>query len=152
GVDTIFQALAQIKQNAPTLLDNLSLAIIGGDLDGPADDNAEMERLKSLRVEMGLENLVVFLGAKDQNMLPYYYAASEALIMPSHYESFGMVALESMASGTPVIASEVGGLAFLVRDGVNGYHVPVREPRALAEKIQIILEKPDVRAVLAQNA
>lgn len=152
GVDTIFEALSLLKESTPGLLNNLSLAVIGGDPEGPAPDNAEMERLKGLRVDMGLEDLVVFLGAKDQNTLNYYYAASEALIMPSDYESFGMVALEAMASGTPVIASEVGGLAFLVRDGINGFHVPVREPAALAEKIRVVLQEPAIRRQLGQNA
>jgi D-inositol-3-phosphate glycosyltransferase len=152
GVDTIFEAIALIKRDAPRLLDNLCLSIIGGDPDDPAGDNAEMDRLKALRCDMGLNDLVVFLGAKDQDMLKYYYAASEALITPSDYESFGMVALEAMASGTPVIASEVGGLAFLVQDGVTGYHVPVRDPAALADKIRTVLEQPDTRRELGQNA
>ncbi|MFN7209900.1 MAG: glycosyltransferase, partial [Aggregatilineales bacterium] len=63
-----------------------------------------------------------------------------------------MVALEAMACGTPVIASAVGGLAFLVRDGVNGYHVPVRDPQALAEKICAVLCAPQQRALLGANA
>jgi D-inositol-3-phosphate glycosyltransferase len=152
GVDTIFEAMSLIKRDTPRLLDNLWLSIIGGTPDDPAGDNLEMERLKTMRFQLGLGELVTFLGAKDQDMLNYYYAASEALIMPSDYESFGMVALEAMASGTPVIASEVGGLAFLVQDGVNGYHVPVREPAALAAKIRILLEQPHTRQRLAQNA
>jgi len=152
GVDTIFEAMALLKRDAPQLLDKLSISIIGGDPDSTDDDNKEMERLKMLRAELGLSELVVFLGAKDQDTLNYYYSASEALIMPSDYESFGMVALEAMASGTPVIASEVGGLAYLVRDGYTGYLVPVREPQALAEKIRIILEQPEERQRLGLNA
>jgi D-inositol-3-phosphate glycosyltransferase len=61
--------------------------------------------------------VVDFLGARDRTMLPYYYAAANAVVMPSDYESFGMAALEAMASGTPVIATEVGGLAYLIKDG-----------------------------------
>jgi D-inositol-3-phosphate glycosyltransferase len=152
GVDAIFEAISLIKRDTPRLLDNLCLSIIGGNPDDPAGDDAEMERLKALRFQLGLGELVTFLGAKDQDTLNYYYAASEALIMPSDYESFGMVALEAMASGTPVIASEVGGLAFLVQDGVNGYHVPVREPAALAAKIRTLLEQPHTRQRLARNA
>jgi D-inositol-3-phosphate glycosyltransferase len=152
GVDTILQALAYLKGQQPHLLRTLTLSIIGGDPDAEQGENAEMDRLKALRAQLGLDAVVLFLGAKDQAALNYYYAAAEALIMPSDYESFGMVALEAMACGTPVIASEVGGLAFLVRDGVNGYHVPVREPRALAEKIRTLLCQPDQRAALGANA
>lgn len=152
GVDTIFEAMSLIKRDTPRLLDNFGLSIIGGNPDDPAGDNDEMERLKSLRLQLDLDELVTFLGAKDQDTLNYYYASSEALVMPSDYESFGMVALEAMASGTPVIASEVGGLAFVVQDGVNGYHVPVREPAALAAKIRTLLEQPRIRQRLARNA
>jgi D-inositol-3-phosphate glycosyltransferase len=74
------------------------------------------------------------------------------VIMPSHYESFGMVALEAMATGTPVIASEVGGLAFLIRDGENGFHVPSRDPEALAERIYELLVNPGCRNLLGRQA
>lgn len=152
GIDTIFEALALVKQDTPQLLDKLCVTIIGGNPDDPNGDDAEMQRLKQLRESLELGDLVTFLGAKDQDTLNYYYAAAEALIMPSDYESFGMVALEAMASGTPVIASEVGGLAFLVRDDFNGYLVPVREPTALADKIRILLAEPEKRKLLGQNA
>lgn len=95
---------------------------------------------------------MVFIGAKDQDALPYYYNAAEALIMPSDYESFGMVALEAMACGTPVIASQVGGLAFLVRDGETGYLVPVREPAALAEAIGKTVSNPEHHAKMSEAA
>lgn len=152
GVDTIFEALAILKRQAPHMVRNLSLMVIGGDPDEPIGSNTEMDRLKALRLSLGLDDLVVFLGAKDQDTLNYYYAASEALIMPSDYESFGMVALEAMASGTPVIASEVGGLAHLVRDGQNGYHIPTRDPQALADKICLLLCHPQVQDKMRQVA
>jgi D-inositol-3-phosphate glycosyltransferase len=72
--------------------------------------------------------------------------------MPSHYESFGMVALEAMAMGTPVIASEVGGLAFLVRDCENGFLVPSRDPEALAERIFTLLNDENCQKVLGRQA
>jgi D-inositol-3-phosphate glycosyltransferase len=84
--------------------------------------------------------------------LPYYYSAAELLVMPSHYESFGMVALESMACGTPVVASRVGGLAFLVQDDVNGYSVPDGDIDALSEKITLLLRDPQHRQKLGQQA
>ncbi len=72
--------------------------------------------------------------------------------MPSHYESFGMVALEAMACGTPVVASQVGGLAFLVQDGVTGYTVPVDEPQALADRLSTLLSDPDLRLRMGRQA
>ena len=108
--------------------------------------------MKALREELGIADLVTFLGAQDQDALPDYYAAAEAVIMPSHYESFGMVALEAMACGTPVIASEVGGLAFLIKDGETGFHVPDRDPDALAERICEVITNSLLRAEMGENA
>ena len=151
GIDNIFEALAEIRQTLPTLADKLRLCIIGGDPD-PDTGGEEMQRLLILRDLLSLGDIVHFAGAQQQSDLPNYYRAAEALIMPSDYESFGMVALEAMASGTPVIASEVGGLAFLVEDGVTGYHVPVREPTVLAERIMQLLTQPEQHAQMRQAA
>jgi D-inositol-3-phosphate glycosyltransferase len=133
------------------VIEDTCVAIIGGD---PWTDNPdeEMARLQELRQQLGIGNLVTFLGSKDQDALPNYYAAAEMVVIPSHYESFGLVALEAMACGTPVIASEVGGLAFLVRDGETGFHVPSRDPDALAERIHFLLVNPGCRDWLGQQA
>ena len=113
------------------------LAIIGGDPNAsPEQMNAEMLRLQQLCHDLCMDRMVVFLGKRGQDTLPYYYSAAEALVMPSHYESFGLVALEAMACGTPVIASQVGGLAFLVQDGVTGYSIPDQDPDALADGLE----------------
>ncbi|MBK8901186.1 MAG: glycosyltransferase [Anaerolineaceae bacterium] len=151
GIDTMLRAMALIQQRRPDVLHNACMAIIGGD---PwADDlDDEMARLQQLRADLDIHDLVTFLGAKDQDLLPNYYAAAEMVVMPSHYESFGMVALEAMAMGTPVIASEVGGLAHLVKHGVTGYHVPSRDPEALAARIYELLANKDCRQVLGQQA
>jgi D-inositol-3-phosphate glycosyltransferase len=134
-------------------LQDICVSIIGGDPSkGEQAQNAEMARLYSLRSELGIGDLVTFLGAKDQDTLQNYYAAAEMVVVPSHYESFGMVALEAMACGTPVIASEVGGLAFVVRDGVTGFHVPERDPEALAEKIELLLSNQVLRMRLGRRA
>jgi D-inositol-3-phosphate glycosyltransferase len=151
GVDTLLQAMALIQERYPAVVENVCVAIIGGD---PWSDNPdiEMARLQALREELGIRDFVTFLGAKAQNELPYFYSAAEMVIMPSHYESFGMVALEAMASGTPVIASEVGGLAFLVRDGENGFHVPSRDPEALAARIYELLTNDECRRAMGAQA
>ena len=151
GIDTLLQAMALIKKRYPEIAKGVCVAIIGGDpwTDSPDE---EMARLQEMRLQLGVGDFVAFLGAKDQTTLPYYYAAAEMVVMPSHYESFGMVALEAMAMGTPVIASEVGGLAFLIRDGENGFHVPSRDPDALAERIYELLANESCRAHLGLQA
>ncbi len=151
GIDTLLCAMSILQDRHPAAVKNACVAIIGGD---PwADDlDVEMARLQSLRAELGIHDLVTFLGAKDQDILPAYYAAAEMVVMPSHYESFGMVALEAMAMGTPVIASEVGGLAHLIQHGVNGFHVPSRDPEALAARILQLLEHRSLRDDLGNCA
>jgi D-inositol-3-phosphate glycosyltransferase len=101
---------------------------------------------------LGIKDLVTFRGAKDQDTLVYYYSAAEVVVMPSHYESFGMVAIEAMACGTPVIASDVGGLSFSIEDGYNGYLVPGRNPQALADKIILLLKYKALREQLSEQA
>jgi len=151
GVDTLLKAIALIQKQAPETVSDVDVTIIGGDPWSETPDD-EMARLQEMRKELGVSDIVTFLGAKDQDLLPAYYAAAEMVVMPSHYESFGMVALEAMAMGTPVIASEVGGLAFLVQDGINGFHVPSRDPEALAERIFTLLNDKDCRQHLGRHA
>jgi len=152
GVDILLRALAILRKESERSLQNLCLAIIGGAADDEAEEDTELKRLKTLGAELGLDGLVAFLGAKNQETLQYYYSAAEAVITPSHYESFGMVALEAMACGTPVVASEVGGLAYLVQDGVTGLHVPTGDPVELAGKIRLILENEALRREMAAAA
>jgi D-inositol-3-phosphate glycosyltransferase len=151
GIDTLLQAIALLKSESPDSIRNLSLSIIGG-LQDEEDQSEEMKRLRTLREELGLSTLVTFLGAKSQETLQYYYSAAEVVVMPSHYESFGMVALEAMACGTPVIASEVGGLAYLIQDGVTGFHVPTNDPVPLADKIRLFLESDVLRREMSRAA
>ena len=107
GIDTFIEAAAGLRTHHPNEMASASFTIVGGD---PWAKNraAEMARLQGLRDELGVEDIVGFVGAKNQNVLPNYYAAADVIVMPSHYESFGLVALEAMAMGRPVIASEVG--------------------------------------------
>jgi len=151
GVDTLIQAMACLDLKDASR--PVHLAIIGGDPSAsPEQMTVEMARLQKLCEVLGLDQAVVFLGKRDQDKLPYYYSAAEVLVMPSHYESFGMVALEAMACGTPVIASEVGGLAYLVRDGETGFTIPAEEPDTLCEKLTWLLNDADLHATMSANA
>lgn len=151
GVGTLIEAMSCIKFKDHTR--PVHLAIIGGEPDAsPEEMSTEMARLQKLSDDLAMDQTVVFLGKRGQITLPYYYSAAEVLVMPSHYESFGMVALEAMACGTPVIASDVGGLGFLVQDGETGYTVPDGEPAKLCEKLTLLLEDNALRQKMGQRA
>ena len=152
GIDTLIRALAVLLQKQPSLRERVCVCIIGGVPDCDSDDASEMARLKALREELGIGDMVTFLGSKDQDTLVYYYSAAGVVVVPSHYESFGMVALEAMACGTPIIASNVGGLSVSISDSFNGYLVPERDPEALAEKIQLVLNQEGLRQMLSEQA
>ncbi|MHB9033556.1 MAG: glycosyltransferase [Anaerolineae bacterium] len=140
GLKYLLQALCELDKSEPAIVQNLCLAIIGGDRESHLQAlNEDVDCISQLK-DVGLENMVLFYGPQAQERLPAYYSAAEICVMPSLYESFGMVALEAMACGTPVIASRVGGLTFTVRDGETGFLVPERNPKALAEKISLILQ------------
>jgi len=150
GLDTLIKA---ISCHRTASLGQVTLAVIGGDpCASPQEMSAEMTRIQQLCDDLCMGRMVVFLGKRAQDTLPYYYSAADVLVMPSHYESFGMVALEAMACGTPVIASQVGGLAFLVKDGETGYHVPDQDPEALCEKLLILLNDPHRREAMGLRA
>lgn len=149
GIDTLIEALSIMRKDQVFVC----LTVIGGD---PATDQdyhrSEMARLQLLREKYGLEDLITFLGSRSQDTLPYYYSAADAVVVPSHYESFGLVALEAMACGTPVVASQVGGLAFLIQDGVTGYTVPADDPQALADRLTTLINDPELRQRMGERA
>jgi D-inositol-3-phosphate glycosyltransferase len=146
GIDSLLKAMAIVVQDFPNWKEEICVCIVGGDAseDSTVLDK-EMARLQDLRAELGIADLVTFLGARAQETLPGHYSAADVVVMPSYYESFGMVALEAMACGTPVIASQVGGLSFTVQDGVTGFLVPGQDPPALAEKITRLLKDKALR-------
>ncbi|MCW5849984.1 MAG: glycosyltransferase [Anaerolineae bacterium] len=153
GIDTLIEAMALAFKDNTDLESHTRLAIIGGDVsDDPAMMTAEMNRLHDLRASLGIENLVTFLGKQDQTSLPLYYNAAEALVVPSHYESFGMVAVEALACGTPVIASDVGGLSYIVEDGVTGFLVPDQQPAILADRLRFLLQVEPLRRAFGRRA
>jgi D-inositol-3-phosphate glycosyltransferase len=150
GLDTLIKAMScQRTAN----LGRVTLMVIGGDPDAsPEVMSEEMARIQQLCDDLCMGRMVTFLGKRAQDTLPYYYSAADVLVMPSHYESFGMVALEAMACGTPVIASQVGGLAFLVQDGETGYHVPDQDPEALCDKLLLLLRDSHQRRTMGLRA
>jgi D-inositol-3-phosphate glycosyltransferase len=153
GIDTLIEAISLMRDRGELAKHPFCLAVIGGEPEGGSERiDQEMTRLQDLRKAFSLEDFVTFLGKRSQDTLPYYYSAVEAVVVPSQYESFGMVALESMACGTPVVASQVGGLAYLVQDGVTGYTVPASEPEALAERLTTLLQDEQLRLRMGKRA
>jgi D-inositol-3-phosphate glycosyltransferase len=141
GIDLLLESIARMRMRA-------HLFVIGGD---PAGD-PEVERLKRHAVELGIADRIHFPGAMPQQELTAYYRAADAIVVTSRYESFGLVAVEALACGTPVVASAVGGLTSIVRDGENGLLVPERTSEAFAARLDYLLEHPETRTLLARNA
>src|SRR3990172_3547851 len=145
GLETLLESFSQLRQErAPTCL------IVGGGLDEPA--NGQLSALQARALALGIEERVWFLGAQPQERLPYFYSAAQVTVMPSYYESFGMVALEAMACGSPVIASRVGGLTVTVEDGVNGFLVPEGNAVELAHRLDQLLNGEALRRRLGSEA
>jgi D-inositol-3-phosphate glycosyltransferase len=131
GAELAVRALAQLDQHRATLV------IVGGP-SGP-DGAAEVASLHALVAELGLEHRVRFVAPQPHEHLADYYRAADVCVVPSRTESFGLVALEAAACGTPVVAADVGGLRYLVDDGVTGYLVAERDPAAYAALIDRVL-------------
>jgi D-inositol-3-phosphate glycosyltransferase len=149
GLETLFRAAALLQRRGFLAPSCPCVMVIGGD---PGNPHAEMQYLQGLRDSLSVANVVTFLGKRPQTELPFYYSAAQAVVMPSQYESFGMVALEAMACGTPVVASGVGGLLYLIRDGRTGFHIPDSDPAALADKLQRLLSDERLRQELGRHA
>ena len=151
GIDVLIEAMALVLRDMDQPRDEICLCIIGGDADTNKLDQ-ELARLEKIREKLGIADVVTFLGKRDQDVLPYYYSAAEVCVVPSHYESFGMVALEAMACGTPVIASRVGGLTFTVKDEHTGFLVPDDDRDALAAKLRLLLTSENLRRNMGHQA
>ncbi len=135
GVDILVGALGQVERRDFTLL------VVGGD-----DRAHDLRRELQAQAEaLGIAANVRFEGAIAHDRLPLYYSAADVCVVPSYYESFGLVAVEAMACGTPVVASRVGGLVSTVQDGVSGYLIPWRCPEPFAEKLEVLLNNPELR-------
>ena len=146
GIDTLLRAAADIRRDHPSVC----VLVVGGGLDDQDEqETAELNRLQTLGDRLGLRN-VYYIKAQSQEKLARYYAAADVFVMPSHYESFGMVVLEAMACGTPVVASEVGGLSSTVIHGDSGLLVPPGDWRAFARAISRLLASPQLQSAMGR--
>jgi D-inositol-3-phosphate glycosyltransferase len=139
GLETLLDGMARLRAAGSPA----QLCIVGGDADEPLNGHEGELRARLSRLRLG--GTVTFIGAQPQERLRTWYVAADATVLPSYYESFGMVALEAMACGSPVIASRVGGLQMTVRDRVTGVLVPDHDPVALADALGRVLGDADLR-------
>ncbi len=130
GIDRLLRALAHLQRERP-----MQLVVIGGD--GPQTD--EYQYLQHLAQQLGVKDAVTFSGRIEQEKLPPYYSAADVLVIPSHYESFGLVGLEALACGTPVVSTRVGAMATILQNGQTGLLVDNAEPALLAKSIATIV-------------
>jgi D-inositol-3-phosphate glycosyltransferase len=141
GIDLLLRAVAHLDGRFRVL-------VIGGD----GKDLARKSELAVLAAELTIADKVTFLDAVPHDDLPLYYNAADICVVPSYYESFGLVAVEAMACGVPVIASRVGGLKETVQDGQTGYLVPWLCPEPFAERLDLLLSNEPLRLSLGREA
>ncbi|MET8566040.1 D-inositol-3-phosphate glycosyltransferase [Streptomyces flaveolus] len=132
--DLLLRAVARLLTEQPRLRERLRVPVVGG----PSGSGlARPEGLQKLAARLGISDIVQFQPPVGQDRLADWYRAASVLVMPSHSESFGLVAIEAQACGTPVIAADVGGLPVAVEDGVSGFlvrgHDPADYARALGD-------------------
>jgi len=138
GIETLVRAIGKSGLRGNT---DLRLIIAGGYRPGESD-GIERDRIQGIVQELGINALTTFPGRLTEADLPIYYAAANVCVVPSHYEPFGLVAIEAMACRTPVVASKVGGLQFTVIPEVTGLLVPPQDETAFADAIDRILSNP----------
>jgi D-inositol-3-phosphate glycosyltransferase len=143
GLDILINAAALLESDV-----DYTVLIVGGD----ESSASQISFLEAIAYDRGIAQRVNFVGAVDHEQLPLYYNAADVCVVPSHYESFGLVAVEAMASGVPVVASRVGGLTGTVKDGETGYLIPWLCPEPFAERIELLLENEPLRLGLGEAA
>jgi glycosyltransferase involved in cell wall biosynthesis len=148
GIETLVRAVSQSAWRD----DNRLQLIIGGGSHPGRSDGIERERIESIVGEVGMQEKTFFPGRIGDEELPLYYAAADICVVPSHYEPFGLVAIEAMASGTPVVASDVGGLQFTVVPEQTGLLVPPKNAETFSQAIDRLLGDREWCKQLGQNA
>ncbi len=148
GIETLVRAVSH--SIFPGLAD-IRLIIVGGSRPGQSD-GIERERIEGIVDELGLREYTTFPGRVDHDTLPYYYAAANVCAVPSHYEPFGLVTIEAMAAGTPVVGSNVGGLQFTIAPEKTGLLCEPQDELAFAQAIDRILASPQWQKQLGAAA
>jgi D-inositol-3-phosphate glycosyltransferase len=147
--DVLLHAFAELRSREPRLAETVTVVVAGGPsgtgLDRPT-------ALIELATKLGIDDAVRFLPPQTGDDLPALYRAADLVAVPSHNESFGLVALEAQACGTPVLAAAVGGLVTAVRDGVSGVLVDGHDPLDWARTLTGLLAAPRWRAELSRGA
>ena len=149
GPEVLVRAVAEMVAHAPHLRAKLALVIIGG---ASGAGSNEPERLAKVAKFLGVADIIHFKEPVSRDELADWYRASDLVCVPSYSESFGLVALEAQACGTPVVASAVGGLRTAVSDGISGTLVDGHDQRAWASVLARLLAEPQRRVLLSMGA
>lgn len=136
GLMTVIHALSSLKRSHRDLYEQLKLVVVGGGQEKDLRQNKEYRRIIKSAAEEKVDDRVVFLGSKNQQELKHYYTAADVLLVPSLYESFGLVIIEALACGTPVIASQIGDMSMIVKKGQNGFLFQPDDPFSLASSLE----------------
>lgn len=149
GPEVLIRAIAELVSHSPHLRTKLIVIIMGG---ASGANQSEVERLKELVSWLGIDDVVRFEPPAPREELPQWYRASDLVCVPSYSESFGLVALEAQACGTPVVATAVGGLRTAVADGISGVLVDGHDSRAWSSVLARLLQEPQRRVLLSMGA
>jgi D-inositol-3-phosphate glycosyltransferase len=148
GPDVLLRAAAEMVSHSPYLRAKLAVVIIGG----ASGYINELEKLKSLAKFLKIEDITHFVDPVSRSVLPDWYRATDLVCVPSYSESFGLVALEAQACGTPVVATAIGGLRTAVSDGISGSLVDGHDPKAWSAVISRLIAEPARRLLLSMGA
>ena len=136
GLELLLHTAAQLQT-----FEQIRVLVVGGG----AGRDQEIDRLHEMAKSLNVDEVFDFIGRVDQQDLPLYYNAADVCVVPSFYESFGLAALESMACGTPVVATRAGGLSTIIQHGRTGYLKAWRCPEAFASSLEMIISSRNLQ-------
>jgi D-inositol-3-phosphate glycosyltransferase len=149
GPEVLIRATSELVKHSPLLRHKLIVNVMGG---ASGANTEEVDRLKELATWLGIDDVVRFSPPVPRADLAQWYRAADLVVVPSYSESFGLVALEAQACGTPVVATAVGGLRTAVADGISGVLVDGHDPKAWSSVIARLLQEPQRRVLLSMGA